>query len=112
MTQEEIIKGNKAIDVFMGVSRIPSFGKNNNDFSYVQAIQYHSSWDWIMPVCQKINSKESFKGCERNGIKNSAICYIEKMRKMKDGAIRFDLERTYAGVVEFIQWYNEQEGEK
>jgi hypothetical protein len=67
MTNEEVIRGNKLIAEFMGASiddgygdketyRFPLRGAPKEYASYVwssDGLQYHSSWDWLLPVWQK-----------------------------------------------------------
>jgi len=115
MTNEEIIKGNTLICEFMGweiekgMAGIDNpFYTNNNGFSISRpsSMGFHSSWDWLMPVCAKINSKESTFTCELNGVKNSITCYINSMREMKKGLIEIDILKTWSGVIFFIEKYN------
>ena len=57
MTQEEILIGNKLI---------AEFEYNSKDWNYLNAklcifeshLKYHSSWDWLMKVVEKIASLE------------------------------------------------------
>jgi hypothetical protein len=109
-----IQEGNKLIAEFMGIktknyddTRAVTRWQFGNSMLFENDLQYHTSWDWLIPVCQKINSKESIKRCESNGIKDSIICYINAMRAMKQGVIKFNIDATWSGVVQFIQWYNQ-----
>lgn len=108
----EIIVGNKLIAEFMGANMLTDETLNlpymNSEWYDLMELKYHSSWDWLMPVCIKINSKESIKYCESNGMKDSIICYINAMRLMKRGAISFDIQKTWQGAIEFIKWFNLQ----
>ncbi len=94
MTQQEIINGNKLIDAFMEANRIASFGKNNNDFSYLNVTVYHESWDWIMPVVQKLYF-DDYVTSEQ---------WDEILLSFK----RPNIESVWQSVVEFIKWYNLQ----
>lgn len=64
----DIIEGNKLIAEFMGAKwngatenifrfteNLPIEGKNN-----YKTLEYHSSWDWLMPVVEKIE----YLGCQ------------------------------------------------
>jgi hypothetical protein len=52
-------------------------------------LPYDTSWDWLMPVVDK--------------------CYQEHMSKhIADAVMTCDIDTTYKAVVEFINWYNEQ----
>jgi hypothetical protein len=45
------IEGNKAIDIFMDKSTEADLSTPSE---YLNDLKYHSSWDWIMPVVEKI----------------------------------------------------------
>ena len=58
----------------------------------VDDLQYHESWDWLMPVSQKIDEYLSDN--------------IGKVGYFDDGLISHDLDIRYQSVVEFINEYN------
>lgn len=74
-------------------------------------LKYHSSWDWLMPVVEKI---ESLKFDVRiNGVTDHAgglhqSCYIEDWKS--DDVAKYHssskIESVYKAVVEFIKWHN------
>ena len=57
-------------------------------------LQYHTSWDWLMPVVQKIEDYLSDNVGE--------VGYFD------DGLISNDIEVRYQAVVEFIKQYNNE----
>jgi hypothetical protein len=79
--------------------------------------QYDSSWDWLMPVLEKI-----FRLKIGDGIKYVEYSYARTfgMLSREDGQImvRLDgsqlqkadtlIEATYLAVINFITWYNGQ----
>jgi len=101
-------EGNKLIAEFMRQesmteSEQDSYGYNPQDFTD-DLPNYDLSWDWLMPVVEKIESLGYF--CMINkwtsvyaGSKDSrlSITAIEGKSKIKN---------THEAVVEFIQWYN------
>ena len=97
---KEILKGNKLIAEFEG--RINELCHDNNTSS---PYNYEKSWDWLMPVVERIDSRTPYD--PRVTIEHN-WCSI----KVPDG--RFDIEiigssrieATYKAVVEFIKWYN------
>ena len=118
MTNEEIIEGNKKIAEFMGWKKVTSYNGEVWDMSNVDKSQeslfgelvdknngkYHSSWDWIMPVVEKIESKGYF-------------CMINKWTSVYTGTDGERIEvttvqgntkilNTWKAVLEFITWYN------
>ena len=121
MTQEEILEGNKLIAEFMGIKIIQSrYGCNHPlvtcPYPDYSNLKYHSSWDWLMPVVEKIENdlQDSFNvdiinknQCEivRNG--NEFICGygFETIYHSK-------IKAVYYSVVEFIKWYNLCQKEK
>lgn len=112
---KDTIKNNVKIALFMGWELV----NETKGIRYILRMEgkkqrlpyefrYHISWDALVPVCKKIESNECvimvvppFKTEE------SITPYLNAKREMKDGAIRFDIERTYNGVLKFIDWYTE-----
>lgn len=104
---------NKLIAEFM---EYPDLGTKGN-FSY---LKYHSSWNWLMPVVEKIRNVESYDrdkfstsvviDADKTSIKSG--CYGNKshsnqyFNKIFGGRYN-SREHTYKAVVEFIKWYNE-----
>ena len=70
-------KTNKLIAEFMGKEIYQKYHESN----------YHSSWDWLMPVIDK--------------------CYQEHMSKhIADAVMTCNIDKAYQVVVEFIKDYN------
>lgn len=85
----------------------------------ITSLKYHVSWDWLMPVVEKI-SKITFKwetkhesGTDSYYLRTFGMLDEETGRVM----VRINncalhtaptlIEATYKAVVEFIKWYNE-----
>lgn len=105
-------ENNKMIAEFMGYENVgtlnnPMYDYYDNYFqdgSYVpHELCYHKSWDWLMPVVDKIEDM----GCEivtTNGkctISGANDYYGESIGKSRRGA-------TYDAIVEFINQYNKK----
>lgn len=123
MSEQEIIEGNKLIAEFIGIkqndfghwiNKDHLLGSQSKLFDF--ELKYHSSWDWLMPVVEKIENdlQDSFNvdiinknQCEivRNG--NEFICGygFETVNHSK-------IEAVYNSIVEFIKWYNLCQKEK
>ncbi len=104
--QDEVIEGNKLIAEFMLVKipdrhylemnpqlqyygdSIDEYGTVNNLVSERQ-LAYHSSWDWLMPVIEKIDS----------------IYFNHYVVTLP---IKTDIKTVYEAVISFIKWYNTQ----
>ena len=111
------MKDNKLIAEFMGIpnykqGRYLMFEYADNNHRTEQDLAYHISWDWLMPVVEKIecttidnndNSDNFFNvmievfECNING---GNICICE------NGNTK--LEATYKAVVEFIKQLNKK----
>ena len=69
-------------------------------------LQYHDSWDWLMPVVEKIETilhDDSTVHIEYNR------CWIDHYEAWAiiDVVHNSRLEAVYKAVIEFIKWYNE-----
>ena len=58
-------------------------------------LQYHKSWDWLMPVVDKMNTTELWDEYD--------ISYLATY------LVSVDINATYNAVVEFINQYNKNE---
>ena len=57
-------------------------------------LKYHNSWDWLMPVVQKIlHDSYTMEG-------------VSKMALVQNELITCRITTTHKLVVEFIKWYN------
>jgi len=127
MEANTIVKGNKMVAEFMGAT---PFG-SGIDFSgyeftdspiynsvkklyHFEDIEYHTSWDWLMPVVEKIQSL----ACNVNIINN--YCQIIKFEsgdtppsyQRTQTMAHTKIENVYNAVVQFITWYNQQQSSK
>jgi hypothetical protein len=92
---------NKLIAEFMGVKDEDDGYVFLDGFGYFQLdnklhcilLDYHRSWEWLMPVSQKIDEY-----LEDN---------IGKIGYFDDCLKSNDIDVRYQAVVEFIKWYNE-----
>ena len=77
-------------------------GKGNNGF------RFHSSWDWLMPVVEKIESLgyELMIAESRCKINHNTDYSIEEVINID--IIGSKREATYQAVVEFIKIYNNE----
>lgn len=123
---KEILEGNKLIANFMGLeTKVNSRGSlctvpdEDLQFDY---IAYHSSWDWLMPVVEKIskipipdrpvifNGEDTFYDTyfpRTFGMMNSET--NEYLVRINTFALHYSkslITATYEAVVEFIKWYN------
>ena len=81
---KEIIEGNKLIAEFM----------DKPPHIMPELLKYHTSWDWLMPVVEKIGS----------------LSYNDSNNKFQPSVERFlenDIESIWRQIVIFITWYNQ-----
>ena len=109
MTQEEIIEGNKLIAEFMGYELAgPGFPSGyfvNNDYFHFENLKFHTSWNWLMPVVEKIESlgMQFWIGKYASSVTHEKIGDLEIHEKGNDKLIVI-----YNLSVKVIQWYNQQ----
>jgi len=130
----DIVEGNKLIAEFMGIrfnngnaydsngNTYMRFRSWNNDMARNEFFRlnklYHNSWDWLMPVMDKIESLKFWTkiGGHTSFGKHYKQCCIKKQVPNSDSGYIYEyegewnlskLDAVYNAVVVFIQWYNE-----
>lgn len=112
METTKITEGNKLIAEFMGYQINIGYNKQGVLFAgqHINAnkLLYHSSWDWLMPVVEKIESLNF----------TTSIYHLPKTLNTvkifsggadvvgKNGETK--MEAVYKAVIEFIKWYNQK----
>jgi hypothetical protein len=120
------IENNKLIAEFMGLTVIDKKDITEKTdvtkYSVTEYQQYHKSWDWLIPVVEKIEQtitidkdfnehhdlQVSWRVIIYDGtceIYYSSMCYGQTLKFSRESTTK--LEATYKAVVEFIKWYNE-----
>jgi hypothetical protein len=108
---EGLIKNNKLIADFIGANKTSNC-KDNEMFIPGQTIcridtielgkghilKFHKSWDWLMPVIQKILNISFSDNGNSEDFYNIRDCIP-------------DINHTYKAVVQFIEEYNKSENE-
>tara|TARA_R110000868_G_scaffold167690_1_gene402094 strand:+ start:89 stop:388 length:300 start_codon:yes stop_codon:yes gene_type:complete len=96
------MKDNKLIAEFMGMtygdpndkSVMIQMTPQGNEVVPIESMEYHTSWDWLMPVSKKIENRLWNVGM---------VGYFDECLSSND------LEVRYQAVVEFINEYNKNE---
>lgn len=116
---ENVNENNRLIAEFMGyipISETDFLGGNHNfiegseDFNRLHiydASKYHTSWDWIMPVVQRIDEMGA------SVIIGRMFCdikYEDPLNAEKHFDIRIasgvKMNAVHGAVVEFVKWHN------
>lgn len=119
------IESNKLIAEFMGITpRLESpdvYSYSDQPFFTVREytaeavmsaiagyVKYHSSYDWLMPVVEKIEGLGHDVSILKNAV-GLQWCGIGKFSSNNTKATgTTKIEAIYSAVVEFIKWYNKQ----
>lgn len=114
--------GNRLIAEFMGLTKkeqewrmpYPTTAFLINDrWHSVKRLQYHTSWDWLMPVVEKIANSSS----DHEFIIEMGKTFISSRRRhlddgrsyhWKDGEPNEKIITVWKTCIEFIQFYNTQ----
>lgn len=112
----DIIESNKLIALFMGAKEIATeefdfrgIQPDNQFLQYwhVTKLKYNTSWNWLIPVVEKIkNDKSTHLLLPAGGIAESIAPYINATRPINNALLKLDIKTLYISVVEFIKWYN------
>jgi len=104
----EVVDGNKLIAGFDGmlIGKLSGWMSGNvgekayrkvdgevTDVYSFEKLKYHTSWDWLMPVVEKINS----------------LSYNDSNNKFQPTVERFlenDIDSIWRQIIIFITWYN------
>jgi hypothetical protein len=117
MNQKEIVKNNKIIAEFMGgsyTSKLFDIPKNYiwlpfHNLTPIAYLKYHISYDWIMPVVEKIEELDVVASFQ---IEQPTIYIWKSSEESTFEDIQVDifnktkLEAVYEAIVKFMDWYN------
>lgn len=105
--KQETIDGNRLIAEFMGwqSNKYPHLPKKVHQVLdgqeigvRVENLEYHSSWDWLMPVVKRINETAPHFTKESKSI-------VENIYREVNAV---EIQLAFSWVLEYIQWYNTQ----
>ena len=119
MTKEQILEGNKLIACFDGWEHSGRGGNLSNYYykdnrkqqSHSDDFEYYTSWDWLIPVLEKIEQLgyhtricfDDFGSWMQIHYGLSVADTMETKALNQHGT---KIENTFKSVVEFIKWYN------
>jgi hypothetical protein len=103
------MKDNKLIAEFMGFTKdsedlylIDNYNLRSEDeyqATYISEMKFHTSWDWLIPVIQKVNEVSGYNDYNTNRL---------HMQRVLDDCINenaLGIDSVHKAVVEFIQEY-------
>lgn len=104
-----IVEKNRMIAEFMGLrygrSSVKTYVIENNKEVLPKDLKYHTSWDWLMPVVEKIESLGyEFQITKEEAYFKDTDGDFEIVASAFNGSI---MDNTYNAVVQFIEWFNE-----
>lgn len=123
MKNQETIQGNKLIAEFMGAPgdlhwlpqhREPCIFQgalqDYDEHFRSDELKYHLSWDWLMPVVERIESLsfQTFIGLADDGSQKFKVVKGEYHKDVTGCPVWDDakIQATWRGVVNFIEWYS------
>lgn len=136
MTTEEIIEGNRLIALFDGgviEKQAPYYleGFTHPDISHIlwegwypESLEYHESWDWLMPVVDKIEElpRDDYHGkfvviissntCTIQGSKLNTTPEYYRPAYFADYVLATKIESVWYACVRFVKWYSENKNNK
>ncbi len=120
-------ENNKIIAKFMGdkkvnsisieeFKKIPSEERFQYNGWFAEDLQYHSDWNWLMPVVEKI---EDFRFSDHPNSMRFSVKIKHHSCRISDheiegknfihmGGFHSKIEAVYWACVEFINWFNQQ----
>lgn len=111
MNEQEILQANIDIANFMGWVHHED---KDYDMHEMRNLKYHTSWDALIPVFDKIQTIEKHRW--HFTIDPWSFTCIDYMNNEEEIIyLQFDsgiplIERYYEAAISFIQWYNKQQG--
>ena len=102
-------ENNKLIAEFINLNLYKSFWHKSNIATEKQIckennLQFHSDWNWLMEVVEKIESL----GYRIEIVKHICRIYLSNKETIIISENTPKIEAVYNAVVEFIKWYNNQ----
>ena len=108
-------KENKDMEVKLTSGGITYYFQKNDEACIPETMCYHSDWNWLMKVVEKIHSMQSYgviinpNGTYIQDEDDKLICITFKNEEVNGEIISSsNIEATFNCCAEFVKWYNEQ----
>jgi len=114
---ENVIEGNKLILEFEGYEHISDdpetyhngyYYKKGDGVEYIKDCLFHESWDWLMPIIDKIRNDSkviAFEICFSLGV-IVKVFYNKEWHFYESNDM---IEAPYVAVIDYIKWYNNEQ---
>lgn len=73
-----------------------------------EEMRFSSSWDWIMPACNKWDNLYKDDPVLRDRNTDTYAEYIELCDKLDNAVTTYNINDAYLQLVSNIEWYNKQ----
>jgi hypothetical protein len=87
--------------------------ENGTDVMYTVQLCYDTSWDWLMPVVEKIGKLYEANFPPPEDFMKKILAHEDPIEKeyidVISTSIYTPIDEVYKVVVEFIKWYNKQQ---
>lgn len=121
MEKNTVLNGNKLIAEFMNINLNTGFGSKDSQYKYAEKISwlwndeyyentlhFHESWDWLIPVVEKIENLGYYFQI------NTKMCSVARDNKGNNDSYLIKakfgdetkLQKTYICVIETIKYIN------
>ena len=108
-----IEEGNKLIAEFVGAKLTKGnfYLLDGEILAHEADLKYHTSWDWLMPVVEKIESFDHISVDMTKGYCRVFKCYNFEDRYRHGNQLAFSsdtpkIQAVWSACVEFIDWFN------
>jgi len=110
MEEKKIIEGNTIIHDWIGARRMkPPFDKWWIGAQKPEDLRYHLSWNWLMPVVEKIEGlgyDSRICGHNSDGGYLCDFVNFENEEAASKTSYSSKIEAVWLSVIDFITWYN------
>jgi len=115
MGNKDIIECNKLIAEFMGrdfndpINSVWYFDEDKNKHlerqETVDDLQYHNSWDWLMPVYKRCIDTIGI-WCVTHNDNNNARVWYQSGERIGRALSSVDIQKAHSEISNLIEWYN------
>lgn len=86
---------------------IKGYQRHNSLIAHAEEFEYHSSWDWLMPVVEKIENQGVIVEiwlCLAKSCRITTTGFKKPTIRVSNTESNYTIEAVYDAVVEYIKW--------